>query len=145
MHIWKHIYNALVQEGIPLWIFSSYIDTKQIHICTYIHTYKYVHVYIYKYRGFPGGWVVRNSSANAGDAGDVGLIPGSKTSPEEGNGNPSQYSCLENPMDREAWRATGPQVVKSQTWLNNHTHSPICTYINIYTHTHTYIYVYIFI
>ena len=42
---------------------------------------------------------------NAGYAGDVGLIPGSGRSPEGGNGNPLQYSCLENPMDRGDWRA----------------------------------------
>ena len=44
--------------------------------------------------------VVKNPSANAGDMRDMGLIPGSGRSPEEGHGNPLQYSCLENPMDR---------------------------------------------
>ena len=52
---------------------------------------------------FPGGSVVKNPPANAGD---VGLIPGSGRCPEEGNGNPLQYSCLENPKDRGAWQAT---------------------------------------
>ena len=52
--------------------------------------------------GFPGGSVVKNPPANAGD---VGLIPGLGRSPGEGNGNPLQYSCLENPMDRGAWQA----------------------------------------
>ena len=47
--------------------------------------------------------MVKNPPANTGD---LGLIPGSGTFPEEGNGNPLQYSCLENPMDRGAWRAT---------------------------------------
>ena len=51
-------------------------------------------------RGFPGGSVVNNSPANAGDA---GLIFELEKSPGEGNGNPLQYSCLENPMDRGAW------------------------------------------
>ena len=50
--------------------------------------------------------MVKNSHAKAGDSGEVGLIPGSGRSPREGDGNPSQYSCLENPMDREAWQAT---------------------------------------
>ena len=50
--------------------------------------------------------MVKNPLANAGDARDVGSIPGSERSPGEGNGNPLQYSCLENPMDRGAWRAT---------------------------------------
>ena len=51
---------------------------------------------------FPGGSVVKNLPANAGDAGDVDLIPGSGRFPVEGNGNPLQYSFLENPMDRGA-------------------------------------------
>ena len=52
--------------------------------------------------GFPGGSVVKNLPANAGDAGS---IPGSGRSPGEGNGNPLQDSCLENPTDRGAWQA----------------------------------------
>ena len=50
--------------------------------------------------GFPGGSEVKASASNAGDPGS---IPGSGRSPGEGNGNPLQYSCLENPMDRGAW------------------------------------------
>ena len=50
--------------------------------------------------------MVKNLPANAGDSRDAGLSPGSGRSPGEGNGNPLQYSCLENPMDREAWGAT---------------------------------------
>ena len=53
--------------------------------------------------GFPGGLVVKNLPANAGDAGDVGSIPGWERFPGEGNGNPLQYSCLENSMNRGAW------------------------------------------
>ena len=53
--------------------------------------------------GFPGGSVVKNPPANAGDIGDAGLIPVSERSPGSGNGNPLQYSCLENSMDRGAW------------------------------------------
>ena len=49
------------------------------------------------------------------DVGDLGSIPGLGRSPGEGNGNPLQYSCLENPMDREAWQATVHRVTKSQT------------------------------
>jgi len=52
--------------------------------------------------GFLGGTVVNNLLANAQEARDVGLIPGSGRSPGEGNDNPLQYSCLENPMDRGA-------------------------------------------
>ena len=50
--------------------------------------------------------VVKNLSANAGDIKDAGLIPGPGRSPEGGHGDPLQYFCLENPMDREAWRIT---------------------------------------
>ena len=52
--------------------------------------------------GFPGDEVVKNPSTNAQDAREVGLIPGSGKSSGVGNGNPLQYSCLENPMDRGA-------------------------------------------
>ena len=61
---------------------------------------------ILRYRAFPGGSLVKNLSANAGDSGDVGLIPVLGRSPGGENGNPLQYSCLENPMDRGAWWAT---------------------------------------
>ena len=50
--------------------------------------------------------VLKNPPANAGDIRDAGSIPGSSISPGGGNGNPLQHSCLENPMDRGAWRAT---------------------------------------
>ena len=53
--------------------------------------------------GFPRNSINKASACNAGD---LGLIPGSGRSPGEGNGNPLQYSCLENPMDRGAWWAT---------------------------------------
>ena len=56
--------------------------------------------------GFPGGAVVKNLPASAGDTGDVGLILGPGRSPGVENGNPLQYSCLKNTMDRGAWRAT---------------------------------------
>ena len=61
--------------------------------------------------------MVRNPPANAGDARDVGSISGVERSPGEGNGNPLQYSFLENPMNRGAWQATVPGVTKSQTRL----------------------------
>ena len=63
--------------------------------------------------GFPGGSVAKNLPANAGDRGNACLIPGSGRSPGGGNGNSLQYSCLENPMDRGAWRATVHGVTKS--------------------------------
>ena len=78
--------------------------------------------------GFPGGSVVKNPPAKAGHS---GLIPGSGgawqlPSLEEGHGNPLQYSCLENPMDRGAWQATVHGVAKSWTQLKQ-----------LSTHAHT--------
>ena len=66
--------------------------------------------------GFPGG---SDGKASACNAGDPGLIPGSGRSPGEGNGNPLQYSCLENPMDGEAWWAIVHGVAKSRTRLSD--------------------------
>ena len=58
--------------------------------------------------GFPGGLVVKNLSANTGDARDTGSMPGSGRSPGEGNGNPLQYSCLENPHGQRSLAGYGP-------------------------------------
>ena len=74
----------------------------------------------------PGGSVVKNPPVNARD---VGLISGSGRSPGESNGNPLQYSCLGNPMDRGAWWATVYGVAKSWTRLSMHTHSQAHTYM----------------
>ena len=63
--------------------------------------------------------MVKNPPAFAGDTGDVGLIPGLGRSPGGGHGNPLQYSCLENPMDRGAWRAAVDMVAKSWTRLSD--------------------------
>ena len=57
--------------------------------------------------------VVKNLLANAGEAGDLGSIPGLGRFPAEGHGNPLHYSCLENPMDRGAWQATVHGVSES--------------------------------
>ena len=71
---------------------------------------------------------IKNLPAKAGDIRDLGSIPGLGRSPGGGNGNTLQNSCLENPMDREAWQATVHGVSKSQTTKQlTHTH----------THTHT--------
>ena len=67
-------------------------------------------------RGFPHSSVGVESACNAGD---LGLIPGSRRSPGKGNGNPLQYSCLGNPMDRGVWQATVRRVIKSQTHLSD--------------------------
>ena len=59
--------------------------------------------------------MLKNPPANAGDVRDAGSIPGSGRSPGEGNGNPVQYSCLENLLDRETWQATVHRVAKDRT------------------------------
>ena len=66
--------------------------------------------------GFPNGSVVKNMPANAGH---LGLIPGSRRSLGEGNGNPFQYSCLENFMVKGTWWSTVHGVTKSRTQLNS--------------------------
>ena len=73
-------------------------------------------------KGFPDGPVGKESTCNAGDTGNVGSVPGSGRSPGEGNGNPLQYSCMENPMDRGAWWAIIQRVEKSQTLLSVQMH-----------------------
>ena len=67
-------------------------------------------------RGFPGG---SDSEGSACNVGDLGSIPGLGRSPGKGNGNPLQYSCLENPMDGGAWEAIVHGVTKSQTRLSD--------------------------
>ena len=68
--------------------------------------------------------MVKYSPANVGDVGDMSLIPGLGRSPGEANGNPLQYSCLENPMGRGAWQAIVHGVTKSQTRLKRHSTHP---------------------
>ena len=76
--------------------------------------------------GLPGGTVVKNPPAYAGDERDADSTPRSGRSPGRGNGNPLQYSLLENLMDRGVWRATVHDVTKSQTRLSNWAHT--CTH-----------------
>ena len=73
-------------------------------MCT--HTHKYI------YTGFHGDSDGKESACNAGD---LGSIPESGRYPGAGHGNPFQYSCWENPIDREAWQATVQGITKSQT------------------------------
>jgi len=65
--------------------------------------------------GFPGGTSGKESPSNGGNTRDKGSIPGWGRSLGVGNGNPLQNSCLENPMDRDAWQTTVHGVAKSQT------------------------------
>ena len=68
--------------------------------------------------GYPGGRVVKNPPANARDSRDVGSVSASGRSSGGGNGNPLQYSCLENPLDNGAWQAIVHRVAKSWTRLS---------------------------
>ena len=77
--------------------------------------------------GFPGGSAVKNPPANAGDAGS---IPRSGRSPGEGNGNPLQYSCLENPMDRGAWQVTAHAVERVGRELATKPPPRVCLYLS---------------
>ena len=87
---------------------------RAVKLLEILYIYIYISANIHLSRCFPGGSVVKNPSANAGD---VGSVSGLGRPPEEGNGNPLQYSCLENPMDRGAlWALTH---TKSRTWLSN--------------------------
>ena len=83
------------------------LASSQHYFCSPVH-----------FQDFPGG---SDSKASVYNAGDLGLIPGSGRSPGEGNGNPLQYYCLENPKDRGAWQATVHGVTKSWTRLSNFT------------------------
>ena len=77
-------------------------------------TLRGIYVHLEKNRGFPCSSVGKESACNAGD---LGSTSGSGRSPGGGNGNPLQHSCLENPMDRGAWRARVYRVAKSRTQL----------------------------
>ena len=87
-------------------------------------------LFLYNFYDFPEGSVIKNLPANAGAAGDSGSIPGLRRAFAGGNGTPLQYSCLENPMDREAWQVTVHWVAKSQTRLRATEHAPDFPYLD---------------
>ena len=90
-------------------------------------------VMLFRSYGFPGGLDVKAYACNAGD---LGSIPGSRRSPGEGNGNPLQYSFLENPMDGGAWWAAVHAVPKNRTQLREQFFMQT-VHLSFYTHTHT--------
>ena len=89
-------------------------------------------------RSFSGGVVVKKPQANAGDARDMALIPGSGRSPGEGNSNALQYSCLGNPMDRGTWQATVHAIAKESDMTellnnnNNFLKSKVLSYVSFF-------------
>ena len=88
----------------------------------YVHI-KMIHVDVQQKQGLPGWLSGKESASDAKDTEDTGSIPGSGRSPGGGHDNPLQYSCLENPTDRGAWRATFHRVAKSDTTEHACTHS----------------------
>ena len=124
-----------------LWSFSHWLVVVTFSLCLYVASPLCLHSNLFiKHqsgwiRGFPHSSVGKESTCNAGDP---GLIPGSGRSPGEGNGNPLQYCCLENPMDRGAWHATvhvaarvGHDLATSPPpppyWIRAHTNDVILT------------------
>ena len=109
---------------------SSLLQVSSNLIPVYIDDYPFfiggfapIAFYIAFYNSFPSGSVEKNPPGNAGDAGDVGSIPGSGRSPGVENVNPLQYSCLENAMNGGSWCATVHGVTESWTRLSNWTAS----------------------
>ena len=112
-----HTFCRKISFGMSLAGFKNKCWRKHLKIGTFS-----VKKNVRKNRFFPGGAIVKKQSTNAGNARDMGSIPGLGRSPAAGYGNPLQYSCLENPMDRGAWQATVHGVTK-QTWLSDWTHT----------------------
>ena len=108
----RHIlYVVYIVYCVPTVIYRKEDVVKKI-----IRKIKYIYSTTPSFSGFSGG-TSQNLPANAGDIRDAGSVPGSGRSPGGGHSNPLQYSCLENPMDRGAWRATVHRVAQSQIRL----------------------------
>ena len=88
-----------------------------LHARAHTHTHIHTHIFVHLYSASQMALVVKNLPANAGGIRDMGLISGSGRSPGGGHGNPLQYSCLENLMNRGAWWATIHGITNNQTWL----------------------------
>ena len=104
-------------------MWRKYSHSYIIYVCMYACICMCVCMYVHD---FPSDGVVRNPPANAGDAEDMGLIPGLERSPGVENGNPLQYSC----MNRGTWWATVHGVTKD--WAHTHTHTHIYMYVCMY-------------
>ena len=118
-----YIYISTISTLVFLTFFCIYYNESKASTCSlqisFTNFLKNVFLYAFTLlRGFPGASVVKNLSANASD---VGSIPQLGIFPREGNGNPLQYSCLGNPMDRRARWATIHEVTKKPTQLSDQT------------------------
>ena len=111
----QHCAVSMIQLGVVLGFVLSF------SVFLAVYNREILSLYV-DMSGFPGGTVVKNPSANAGDTRDTGSISGLGRYPGAGNGNPFWYSCLENPMDRGAWRPTVHRVAKSQIQLSTDRH-----------------------
>ena len=120
---WRANVFFLTLVGITLEYYLSYFRTEfvlLIHILYLEVVFFFFFFYCFVVlKGFPCGPVVRNLPASAGV---VCLIPGSRSTPGEGNGNPLKYSCLENSINGRTWWTTVPGVAKSQIQLSNWVH-----------------------
>ena len=106
-------FNLSQHQGLFPWVGFSHQLAKALELQLKLQSFQFK-----VETGFPGGSDGKESACNAGD---LGSIPGLGRSPREGNGNPLQYTCLENPMGRGAWKATVQGVTKNRTRLNDYT------------------------
>ena len=112
-------------QGLILLYFLSCQKVKLaffLLVQSYVNFSPVTHIYTHIHRGFPGGSEVKASACSTGD---LGSIPGWGRSLGEGNGNPVQYSCLENAMDSRAWQAIGYGVTKSWIQRSNYRTVPL--------------------
>ena len=125
------IYMCVFWVCVFIYIHPHIYVYTHIYIFIYTHTHIYIHITTYD---SPGGSDGKESFCNVGNPGS---IPGSGRSPGEGNGNPLQYSCLENFMGRGAWRTTVHGVSKSQTQLSDQDF-----HFHVYTQSRVYVYLF---
>ena len=110
---WRAVFHAVAKSQTQLsdWTELNWTDQMLIQTIHYFSGYWYL-------LGFPGGSVVNTPPASSGDTRDMGLVPKSGRFPGGGNGNPLQYSCLDNSIDRGALCTTVHGITKSPTWLS---------------------------